>query len=75
MTLPDFNGFGPTPPYRHRGYIQTIEGGKRGFFASCPTCGCEQFPNRHTRDEAQADIDAHYDRYRAPYDQWIESFA
>jgi len=41
----------------HRTYVQT--GGRLGFFASCATCGCDGFPDRASRDEAEVDARDH----------------
>lgn len=39
----------------HRCYVQTICGGAKGYFAVCPTCGMDGFPDRKTHAEAEAD--------------------
>lgn len=46
-------------PRFHQGYVQTIGDPPRGFFAVCPTCGPDLFPDRDTRDAAQADVESH----------------
>jgi hypothetical protein len=44
---------------RHSTYVQII--GSGGFFASCCSCGSDQFPDRTTLAEAEADAEAHGD--------------
>lgn len=46
----------PIPP-KHLTYVQIIRAG--GFFASCYSCGPDQFLDRRTLEEAEADARAH----------------
>lgn len=48
----------------HDAYVQAICGGEKGWFASCPSCGCDGFPDRETFVDAQEDADLHRERYR-----------
>jgi hypothetical protein len=45
--------------HTHDCYVQTIQGDAedepRGFFAVCPTCGSDRFPDRLERSEAEED--------------------
>ena len=43
----------------HTVYVQAIRGGEGGYFASCMTCGCDPFPDRATRAEAEQDATSH----------------
>lgn len=52
----------------HNAYVQTKPG---GYFASCPTCGMDTFPERVTHAEAAKDARAHQAEWDGELPVWI----